>query len=62
MEKDVIKKMKMVNHLNLHFSMENIETLSNYDIFLGSYKILTEKIQNFNSNIQENNLKIDFRN
>lgn len=42
------------------FSMENIETLSNYDIFLGSLKILTEKIQNFNSNIQENNLKIDF--
>lgn len=42
------------------FSMENIETLSNYDIFLGSLKILTDKIQNFNSNIQEDNLKIDF--
>ena len=42
------------------FSMENIETLSNYDIFLGSLKILTEKIQSFNSNIQEDNLQIDF--
>ena len=42
------------------FSMENILIISNYDIFLGSLKILTEKIQNFNSNIQENNLKIDF--
>lgn len=42
------------------FSIENIETLSNYNIFLDSIKVLTQKLQLFNSNTQENNLKMDF--
>ena len=43
-------------------SMESIGTFSNNDIFLGSLKLLMEKIQLFNSNIQEDKLKMTFSN
>jgi DNA-directed RNA polymerase subunit L len=43
-------------------SIESIGTLSNNDIFLGSLKLLIEKIELFNSNIQDNKLKMSFSN
>lgn len=43
-------------------SMESIGTFSNNDIFLGSLRLLIDKIQLFNSNIQENKLKMTFSN